>query len=123
MERLRLPIVMRGSLGRIEDDPFFGRPTLHIYNDEKNANPSVGAGGGPFPDMEQLLEFMTSTLEIPVVDETVGPVRPFRVKVHHSAYRTEAVDRVLRNLEDQSGLEFVIEQRPVEVLEIIRVAG
>lgn len=111
-------IVMRGRLGEIEKDPELGgRPYLHIYNDEQNPDPRRGAGGGPSPTIELLANFLGYTLNMPVIDETVGGVDvPFGVKVHNSAHRTEAVENVLRNLEEQSDLEFSIERRPIEIL-------
>ncbi len=113
-------IVVRGSVGEVARDPNLGNDrTLHIYRDAKNPDPRFGAGARPAPILEPFLHLLSGALAMPVVDETSSPAfEPFRVKVHRSAQRTADVERVLRNLEAQSDLEFEIEPRPTTILEV-----
>lgn len=60
---------------------------------------------------------------MPVVDETFGPAaEPFHVRVHDSAYGTEGLDLLVRNLKAQTDLDLSIEDRS-DRLVVVSPAG
>ena len=55
--------------------------------------------------------------ELFVIDETDGPAdEPVLIRIHDSAFRTERLDLLIRNLEAQTDLDIRMEDRPTEVL-------
>ena len=105
-------LVLRGSIGAVPpDDEEDGRRVLHVFTDRKNDDRS-GSGGGPFSDTEALVMLLSVGLGIPVVDETTGTVaEPFHVRIHRTAHDTERLDLLIRNMESQTNLDIVVEER------------
>lgn len=113
-------LVLRGAIGELPpEDGRDGRSVLHVFTDGRN-EPGVGAGAIN-ADVETLAEMMSRHLEMPVVDETSGAAgQPFDVILHDSARGTERLDLLIRNLESQTGLDIVVEDRPNEILVVSR---
>ncbi len=112
-------LVVRGRFGDVPADPHFGRPTLHIFTDERNTSPSVGAGG--LLNADGLAEFLAMNLNHPVVGEIdEPPEKRILARFHDSSYRTRYLDLVVENLERQSDLEFTFEDRPIDILHLER---
>ena len=113
-------LVLRGSIGTVmPDEEYGGERYLHVFTDRKNEDPRIGAGGGPSADAGLLVRLLSSQFGMPVVDETDGAATvPFHVRVHDSAYRTRRLELVIRNLEAQTDLDFVVEERPDRLVEV-----
>ena len=109
-------LVLGGAIGELPpDDGRDGRSVLHVFTDGRN---EPGAGGGAInANVETLAEMMSSHLDMPVVNETSGVVaRPFDVILHDSARGTQRLDLLIRNLESQTDLDIVVENRSDEIL-------
>lgn len=117
-------LVLRGEIGTVvPDDEYGGTRYLHAFADTKNEDPRRGSGGGPSTDAGTLVELLSIALEMPVVDETLGAaVEPFHVRVHDSAYGTEGLELLVRNLEAQTDLDISVEDRP-DRLVVVSPAG
>ena len=109
-------LVLRGTIGELpSDDGRDGRSVLHVFTEGRN-EPGVG-GGAINANVETLAEMMSSHLDMPVVDETSGAAaRPFDVMLHDSARGTRRLDLLIRNLESQTDLDIIVEDRPDEIL-------
>ncbi len=105
-------LVLRGVIGAVPpDDERDGQRVLHVFTDRRD--PRTGAGGGPFPDVGDLVELLSFHLGMPVIDRTTGtPEQPFYVRLHPSAQRTQRLDLLIRNLESQTDLDIEIAERP-----------
>ena len=107
---------MRGNLGPIPEEPALERPTLHLFHDEKDPDPTRGAGFFTARDGESLARAIQMLLDKPVVDETLNePHEAFTVRTHRSAEGTVFLESVLRNIEVQSDLQLSLERRPIDV--------
>ena len=96
---------------------------VHAFVDTKNEDPRRGAGGGPSTGATTLVELLSVALEMPVIDETIGAaVEPFHVRVHDSAYGTEGLELLIRNLEAQTDLDITLEERPDLLVEVSQVS-
>lgn len=117
---LQTAIVLRGQLAQIVEEPAVpGERMLHVYRDEKEPDPRSGSGFAPATDGETLARALEMFLRMPVVDETIGaPVDRFTVRMHRSAW-TDATDEVAANIAAQTGLEVVLEERPVDVTRLV----
>lgn len=124
VETMSRTVVLRGEIGTVApDDEYGGARYLHAFADTKNEDPRRGAGGGPSTDAGTLVELLSIALEMPVVDETFGPAaEPFHVRVHNSAYGTEGLDLLIRNLEAQTDLDLSVQDRP-DRLVVVSPAG
>lgn len=124
VETMARALVLRGEIGTVApDDEYGGDRFLHAFTDMKNEDPRRGAGGGPSTDAGTLVELLSVALEMPVVDETfAAAVEPFHVRVHDSAYGTEALELLVRNLEAQTDLDISVEDRP-DRLVVVSPAG
>lgn len=124
VETMARTLVLRGEIGTVApDDEYGGARYLHAFADAKNEDPRRGAGGGPSKDAGTLVELLSIALEMPVVDETFGAaVEPFHVRVHDSAYGTEGLELLVRNLEAQTALDISVEDRP-DRLVVVSPAG
>ena len=113
-------LVLRGSIGELaRDDDLDGSRALHVFTEGRN-EPGVG-GGGTFASVDLLADLMSGHLGIPVVNETSGTVaQPFRAILHDSARSTQRLDLLIRNLESQTNLDIVVEDRPHEILVVSR---
>ena len=121
IETMSRTLVLRGEIGAVApDDEYGGARYLHAFSDTKNEDPlRGGAGGGPLTGAGALVEFLSIALEMPVVDETIGAaVEPFHVRVHDSAYGTEGLELLIRNLEAQTDLDITLEERPDLLVEV-----
>jgi hypothetical protein len=58
-----------------------------------------------------------------VVDQAESATNPFWIALHRSAFRTERLDLLIRNLEAQTDLEIRVEKRPTEVLYLTQRQG
>ena len=64
---------------------------------------------------------LSGRLEMPVADETNEPdAEPLQLQLHDSAYGTQRLDLLIRNLEAQSDLDIAVEERVNEVLVVSR---
>ena len=117
-------LVLQGSYGDVAEDPNLERRTLNFFTDHKNPEPNVGSGAGPLTELRAATEVLEHQLGLFVADETDGPAdEPILVRVHDSAYRTERLDLLIRNLEAQSDLQIHVEERPTEVLYVTQRSG
>ena len=116
----RSTIVLRGRMGSLAKEPELGNvPVLHLFNDEMDPDPRSGSGFHGASDGPTLARALEQLLGTEVIDETVGPFsESFTVKLHRSASGTQFLRTVLDNIEQQSGLELALEERPTEVIEI-----
>ncbi len=109
-------LVLRGAAGELpEDDELGGQRVLHVFTDGRDERGP--GGGGTLGNVGELAELMSRHLLMPVVNETSGPVaQPFRAVLHGSAFGTRRLDLLTRNLESQTDLDIVVEDRPNEIL-------
>ena len=113
-------LVLRGSYGDVAKDPNLERRTLNFFTDHENEGPDAGS----FAELSGATEMLQHQLGLFVADETDGPPdEPILVRVHNSAYRTERLDLLIRNLEAQSDLQIHVEERPTEVLYVTERSG
>ena len=112
-------LVLRGAVGELPpDNEAGGRGVLHVFTDGRN-EPGVG-GGGPVSTAE-MAAMLSGHLEMPVIDETNEPdAESFQLRLHVSAYGTQRLDLVIRNLEAQTDLDIAVEERANEVLIVSR---
>ena len=113
-------LVLRGAVGELPpDDEAGGRGVLHVFTDRRN-EPGEGGGGGLVSTVG-MAEMLAGHLEMPVVDETNEPdAESFQLRLHDSAYRTQRLDLLIRNLEEQTDLDIAVEERANEVLIVSR---
>jgi hypothetical protein len=116
---MRPTLVLEGSIGEVAQDPSSGRPTLHAFTDTKEPEGSAG----PCRDAKHLAEILESELGMAVVDQAESATNPFWIALHRSAFRTERLDLLIRNLEAQTDLEIRVEKRPTEVLYLTQRQG
>ena len=109
-------LVLRGAVGELPaDDELGGQRVLHVFTDGRDERGP--GGGGTLGNVGELAELMSRHLLMPVVNETSGPVaQPFRAVLHGSAFGTRRLDLLTRNLESQTDLDIVVEDRPNEIL-------
>ena len=70
---------------------------LHVFTDRRN---EPGVGGGGLVSTSGMAEMLSGHLEMPVVDETnQSDAESFQLRLHDSAYRTQRLDLLIRNLE------------------------
>jgi len=113
-------LILRGSFGEVAEDPNLKRRTLNFFTDRKNEESDVGS----FAELSVAIEVLEHQLGVFVVDETDGPAdEPLLIRVHDSAFRTERLDLLIRNLEAQTDLDIRIEDRPTEVLHVTQRSG
>jgi hypothetical protein len=92
---------------------------INLYGDAFDP-PQRNSGGGTIP-LASLMESMSSILNTPIViDGDLGSTESVKFKVHQSLYQArtqgpEAMDKVLANLSDQTGLKFQRTKRPTPV--------
>ena len=112
-------LVLRGAVGVLPpDDDAGGRGVLHVFTDRRN---EPGVGGGGFVSIARMAEMLSGHLEMPVVDETNQPdAESFQLRLHDSAYGTQRLDLLIRNLESQTDLDVTVEERVNEVLIVSR---
>lgn len=124
IETVSRTLVLRGEIGTVApDDEYGGLRYVHAFVDTKNEDPRRGAGGGPSTGATTLVELLSVALEMPVIDETIGAaVEPFHVRVHDSAYGTEWLELLIRNLEAQTDLDITLEERPDLLVEVSPVS-
>ena len=110
-------LVLRGTIGTIPlDDVWDGARVLHVFTHAKNED----RGGGSVVDAEDLAEMLAYHLGMPVVDETSGSAtEPYEVLLYDSAYYTTQADLLIQNLEAQTDLDIVIDQRPQQMVAVI----
>ena len=110
-------LVLRGTIGTIPlDDVWGGARVLHVFTHAKNED----RDGGSVVDAEDLAEMLADYLGMPVVDETSGSAtEPYEVLLYNSAYYTTQVDLLIQNLEAQTDLDIVIDQRPQQMVAVI----
>ncbi|MYD72314.1 MAG: M56 family metallopeptidase [Acidobacteria bacterium] len=110
-------LVLRGSIGDVvPDSEQDGARVLHVFTDRRDEDPRSGAGGR-VSDTAALADMLSRHLDMPVVDETNGPVaEPFRVRLHGGSQIPQDLDPLIENLEAQSGLDIAVEQRPNRVV-------
>lgn len=117
-------LVFRGSFGDVAADPDLKQPTLDVYTDRKNPEPGVGAGIGRVTQLKDAAEVLEHQLGVCVADETDGPAdEPIFITIHDSAFGTERLDLLIRNLEAQTDLDIHVEERPQEVLYVTERSG
>ncbi|MEM1246573.1 MAG: hypothetical protein AAGK22_09375 [Acidobacteriota bacterium] len=112
-----LSIVLRGSLGEIQREPKLqDRRVVHLFVGELEDDLEVSSGLAMGEDADPIRRFLASTLNMPVIDETVGPPVEggYTVRVDQSAMRTEQRDQLLANLEGQTDLDIDVMERPIE---------
>ena len=112
-------LVLRGAVGVLSpDDDFGGLGVLHVFTDRRN---EPGVGGGGLVSTSEMAEMLSGYLEMPVVDETnQSDAESFQLRLHDSAYRTQRLDLLIRNLESQTDLDVTVEERLNEVLIVSR---
>ena len=110
-------LVLRGSIGDVPpDSEQDGARVLHVFADRRDEDPRRGAGGR-VSDLAVLVDMLSRHLDMPVVDETAGPVaEPFRVRLHGGSQMPQELDPLIENLEAQSDLDIAVEQRPNRVV-------
>ncbi len=108
-------LVLRGAVGELPpDDEAGGRGVLHVFTDGRN---EPGVGGGGLVSTAGMAAMLSGHLEMPVVDETNEPdAESFQLRLHDSAYQTQRLDLLIRNLEAQTDLDIAVEERANEVL-------
>ena len=109
-------LVLRGAVGELPaDDELGGQRVLHVFADGRDQRGP--GGGGTLGNVGELAALMSRHLLMPVVNETSGPVaQPFRAVLHGSAFGTRRLDLLTRNLESQTDLDIVVEDRPNDIL-------
>ena len=110
-------LVLRGSVGTVPQDELYDfEPVLHVFTDRRDEDPLSGAGG-MVPDAAGLADMLSDHLDMPVVDETTGPVaEAFRVRLHRGTQMTPKLDLLIENLEAQTDLDIAVEERPDRVV-------
>jgi hypothetical protein len=117
-------LVVRGSFGEVAEDPDLKLPTVHFFTDRRNPEPNVGAGAGPLTELGGAIELLEGQLGIFVVDETEGGLeKPTLIQVHDSAFGTERLELLIRNVEAQTDLEISVQDRLQEVLYVTQRSG
>ena len=117
-------LVLRGSFGEVAEDPDLKLPTVHFFTGRRNPEPNVGAGAGPLTELGVAIELLESQLGIFVVDETEGGLeKPTLIQVHDSAFGTERLELLIRNVEAQTDLEISVQDRLQEVLYVTERSG
>ena len=112
-------LVLRGAVGELRpEDEAGGRGVLHVFTDRRN---EPGVGGGGVVSTARMAEMLSGHLGMAVVDETNEPdAEPFLLRLHESAYGTQRMDLLIRNLEAQTDLDVTVEERLDDVLIVSR---
>ena len=112
-------LVLRGAVGVLPPHDVAGDlGVLHVFTDRRN---EPGVGGGGLVSTRQMVKFLSGHLQMPVVDETNGADgEPFLVRLHDSAYETQRLDLLIRNLESQTDLVIAVEERLNDILVVTR---
>jgi len=100
--------------------PFSQATPIDIYIADLK---DTGGGGEGSGSLQELLDEVGDRLNIPMIDETGGHYFVEHWKMHSDAYfpptngrHTEMADKLLANLQRQTGLTFRHETRPVDIL-------
>jgi len=110
-------IVVRGEATPLAVDPRFRVPVLHVYAENRGI---VQGGPGAELPFDRAMERMGNLLQRPVAVE-FGPGDPGKILLafHGDSLDEKSLPTVLANLEAQSGLEFSLEERPMEMVYLL----
>lgn len=110
-------VVLRGRLGELAREPRLrNQRVVHLFVGELEDDLEVSSGFARGTDAETLRMTLSSALDLPVIDETVGPSIDdgYAVRTDRSAVRTELMAELLANVQAQTELEIEVTEMPVE---------